>query len=54
MPSVIDTPMNREMMPDADHDSWVEPLEIADVMAFLCSDGASVTSGASVPVYGDA
>ncbi|QLK25282.1 SDR family oxidoreductase [Natrinema zhouii] len=54
MPSVIDTPMNREMMPDADHDSWVDPLEIADVMAFLCSDGAAVTSGAAVPVYGEA
>ncbi|SEV95726.1 SDR family oxidoreductase [Natrinema salifodinae] len=54
MPSVIDTPMNREMMPDADHDSWVDPSEIADVMAFLCSDGAAVTSGAAVPVYGEA
>ncbi|MDS0477481.1 SDR family oxidoreductase [Natrinema sp. 1APR25-10V2] len=54
MPSVIDTPMNREMMPDADHDEWVDPLEIADVMAFLCSDGAAVTSGAAVPVYGEA
>ncbi|RQG98655.1 SDR family oxidoreductase [Natrarchaeobius oligotrophus] len=54
MPSVIDTPMNREMMPDADHDSWVDPAEIADVMAFLCSDGATVTSGAAVPVYGEA
>ncbi|WP_254523544.1 SDR family NAD(P)-dependent oxidoreductase [Natrinema caseinilyticum] len=54
MPSVIDTPMNREMMPDADHDSWVDPLEIADVLAFLCSDGAAVTSGAAVPVYGEA
>ncbi|WP_440765181.1 SDR family oxidoreductase [Natronorubrum sp. DTA7] len=54
MPSVIDTPMNREMMPDSDHDSWVDPAEIADVMAFLCSDGAAVTSGAAVPVYGEA
>ncbi len=54
MPSVIDTPMNREMMSDADHDAWVDPLEIADVMAFLCSDGAAVTSGAAVPVYGEA
>ena len=54
MPSVIDTPMNREMMPDADHDSWVDPADIADVVAFLCSDGASVTSGAAVPVYGEA
>ncbi|WP_137290142.1 SDR family oxidoreductase [Natronorubrum halophilum] len=54
MPSVIDTPMNREMMPDADHGSWVDPAEIADVMTFLCSDGAAVTSGAAVPVYGEA
>ncbi|AEH37579.1 SDR family oxidoreductase [Halopiger xanaduensis] len=54
MPSVIDTPANREMMPDADHGAWVEPAEIADVMAFLCSDGAAVTSGAAVPVYGEA
>ena len=54
MPSVIDTPMNREMMPDADHESWVDPADIADVVAFLCSDGASVTSGAAVPVYGEA
>ena len=54
MPSVIDTPMNREMMPDADHSTWVDPLEIADVVRFLCSDAAGVTSGAAVPVYGEA
>ena len=54
MPSVIDTPMNREMMPDADHDAWVDPADIAEVVLFLCSDAAGVTSGASVPVYGEA
>ena len=54
MPSVIDTPMNREMMPDADHESWVDPADIAEVVRFLCSDGAGVTSGAAVPVYGEA
>jgi len=54
MPSVIDTPMNREMMPDADFESWVDPADIAEVVRFLCSDGASVTSGAAVPVYGEA
>jgi len=54
MPSVIDTPMNREMMPDSDFEKWVDPEDIADVMQFLCSDAASVTSGAAVPVYGEA
>ncbi|EMA01102.1 NAD(P)-dependent dehydrogenase, short-chain alcohol dehydrogenase family [Haloarcula vallismortis] len=53
MPSVIDTPMNREMIPDADTESWVDPKDIADVMLFLCSDAATVTSGAAVPVYGE-
>ncbi|WP_372480702.1 SDR family oxidoreductase [Halomicrobium sp. HM KBTZ05] len=54
MPSVIDTPMNREMMPDADFETWVDPDDIATMMLFLCSEGASVTSGAAVPVYGEA
>ena len=54
MPSVIDTPMNREMMPDADHGTWVDPADIARVVLFLCSDAAGVTSGAAVPVYGEA
>ncbi|WP_254837907.1 SDR family oxidoreductase [Natronomonas marina] len=54
MPSVIDTPMNREMMPDADHDEWVDPADIADVVLFLCTGQAGVTSGAAVPVYGEA
>jgi NAD(P)-dependent dehydrogenase (short-subunit alcohol dehydrogenase family) len=52
MPSVIDTPTNREMMEPKDE--WVHPTDIADVMLFLCSDAAAVTSGAAVPVYGEA
>ena len=52
MPSVLDTPMNREMMTPSE--DWVDPTEVADVVRFLCSDAASVTSGAAVPVYGEA
>lgn len=54
MPSVIDTPANREAMPDADHESWVDPADIAATICALCSDAAAVTSGAAVPVYGEA
>ena len=54
MPKVIDTPANRDMMEDADHESWPTPAEIAEVVLFLCSDAAAVTSGAAVPVYGEA
>jgi NAD(P)-dependent dehydrogenase (short-subunit alcohol dehydrogenase family) len=54
LPSVIDTPFNRSSTPDADFDTWVAPEEIARVIRFLCSDDASVTSGAHLPVYGRA
>lgn len=54
MPSVIDTPQNREMIPDADHDSWVDPADIARTVMALCSDATPPTSGAAVPVYGEA
>jgi NAD(P)-dependent dehydrogenase (short-subunit alcohol dehydrogenase family) len=52
LPSVIDTPANRASTPDADFDTWVRPDQIARVIRFLCSDDASITSGAHIPVYG--
>jgi len=54
LPSVIDTPGNRASQPDADTSKWVPQEQIAGVIAFLCSDDAAPTSGASVPVYGRA
>lgn len=54
LPSVIDTPANRKSMPNADHAKWVAPEQIANVVRFLCEDGAGVVSGAHVPVYGRA
>ena len=54
LPSVIDTPVNREEMPDADHSKWVPPAQIAKVVRFLVSDDSAPTSGAAVPVYGRA
>jgi NAD(P)-dependent dehydrogenase (short-subunit alcohol dehydrogenase family) len=54
LPSVIDTPANREAMPGADYSKWVPPEQIARVVRFLVSDESAPTSGAGIPVYGRA
>lgn len=53
-PSTIDTPANRAAMPTVDPSTWVAPAAIAQVIVFLCSDAAAPTSGAVIPVYGQA
>ena len=53
-PSTIDTEANRVAMPKAKHENWVKPSDIARTIAYLCSDDCRVTSGAVVPVYGNA
>lgn len=40
VPSTIDTPPNRAAMPDANFDNWVKPDQIAELLAFICSDKA--------------
>jgi len=52
VPSIIDTDANRGAMPDADHDAWPKPEEIAETIAFLASPQNAATRGALVPVYG--
>ncbi len=53
LPSIIDTPTNRQAMPGADFDAWPKPEDIADVILFLSSDAAVTIHGAAVPVYGN-
>jgi len=52
LPSIIDTPANRADMPTADHERWVKPEQIADLIVFLLSDHASAITGASIPIVG--
>jgi NAD(P)-dependent dehydrogenase (short-subunit alcohol dehydrogenase family) len=52
LPGTIDTPQNRASMPGADTSGWVQPAQIAEVVAFLLSDAASGVTGALVPVTG--
>lgn len=52
VPNVIDTPANRESMPDANFGDWVTPAQIARVIRFLCSEDSAPVTGAAIPVYG--
>ena len=52
LPSIIDTPRNREDMPKADFTRWVAPEALADVIVFLLSAQARAITGALVPVTG--
>ncbi len=52
LPTVIDTPPNREGMPDADFSKWVAPQALSDVIRFLLSDQAYAVTGALIPVVG--
>jgi NAD(P)-dependent dehydrogenase (short-subunit alcohol dehydrogenase family) len=54
LPSVIDTPANRQAMPGAKHERWVKPAEIAAVILHLLSGDSAPVSGAALPVYGRA
>ncbi|ASC70989.1 3-oxoacyl-[acyl-carrier-protein] reductase [Halomicronema hongdechloris C2206] len=53
LPSIIDTPANREAMGTEQVDQWVKPASLARVICFLASEAAGDIRGATVPVYGD-
>jgi NAD(P)-dependent dehydrogenase (short-subunit alcohol dehydrogenase family) len=50
--STMDTPANRESMPNADFSRWVQPTQVASAIAFLVGDESSAISGDSLAVYG--
>lgn len=52
IPGTIDTPENRQAMPDANTSRWVSPASLAEVVHFLCSPAADDIHGSAIPVYG--
>lgn len=52
LPSIIDTPRNREDMPKANFSTWVSPSSMAKVVLFLASADADPIHGAALPVKG--
>jgi NAD(P)-dependent dehydrogenase (short-subunit alcohol dehydrogenase family) len=52
LPSILDTPENRDAMPKADTSSWVRPEALAAVILFLASEAARPIHGVLLPVTG--
>src|SRR4051794_5816421 len=53
-PSTIDTPPNRQAMPDANPNDWVKPEQIADLLEFICSEKGDVLREPVYKVYNNA
>lgn len=52
VPSTIDTPQNREAMPNADFSQWVSPEKIADICVFLAAQPPMLLHDAILKIYG--
>jgi NAD(P)-dependent dehydrogenase (short-subunit alcohol dehydrogenase family) len=52
LPGTMDTPQNREWMSDADRGRAVDPIAVAEVIAFLVSDASRAVTGAAIRASG--
>ena len=53
VPGIIDTPQNREAMPDADFTAWVRASEIADNIFHLSTPAGKQLRESIIKVYGE-
>jgi NAD(P)-dependent dehydrogenase (short-subunit alcohol dehydrogenase family) len=51
VPGTIDTPQNRESMPDADFSKWTKASSIADVIYWHCTEEAASLREGIIKVY---
>jgi len=54
VPSTIDTPINRQSMPDANPDNWVKASQIAALMEMICSETGLPLRETVLKVYNNA
>jgi NAD(P)-dependent dehydrogenase (short-subunit alcohol dehydrogenase family) len=50
LPGTLDTRANRESMPDAKRDAWVDPRDLGNLVVFLGSPGSRPLTGATIPI----
>jgi NAD(P)-dependent dehydrogenase (short-subunit alcohol dehydrogenase family) len=53
IPGTIDTPTNREAMPNADRSTWVTPDELAESMLYLISENGKSLRETVLKFYGN-
>lgn len=51
VPSTIDTPINRQAMPDADYTKWISPNDISKAISFMLSDTGKTISEPVLKLY---
>lgn len=49
-PTIMDTPANRESMPDADFEEWTPPGEVAKLVEFLLTGESSTVAGQTITI----
>ena len=54
VPGTIDTPPNREAMPDADFSKWTKPEAIANIIYWYCTEAAASIRESVVKAYNHA
>jgi len=54
VPSTIDTPVNRQAMPDANFNDWVQPSALANILEFVVSDKSAALREPVLKVYNNA
>lgn len=52
LPTIVDTDVNRQAMPDVDPMTWVDPIQLAEIMIDLTQPSKTNVSGALIPVSG--
>ncbi len=53
VPGTIDTPQNRQAMPDADFNNWVKPETLAEVIYMHCLESHAMLREPVIKVYGN-
>ncbi|MCB1044489.1 MAG: SDR family NAD(P)-dependent oxidoreductase [Acidobacteria bacterium] len=52
LPTILDTPANRNAMPDADYSKWVSTQQAAETIAYLLRPDSGHITGACIPLRG--